>query len=210
MPNLINTEIRVLIAEDSPYVRLGLRQIIATDPRIKVVAEVTDGAAALEHLRALQPQIALLDVKMKPLSGFDVARAVRAEVLPVEIIFLTQYDDEQHFNAALDLGVKGYVLKDDAESEVLNSLHAVAAGRPYFTSTLSGFMLKRATRNALTPTERRILQLLAEYKTSQQIAAELHLALRTIEHHRENICAKLELKGPHALLRYALEHRDEL
>jgi DNA-binding NarL/FixJ family response regulator len=127
MPNLINAEIRVLIAEDSPYVRRGLRQVIATDPRIKIVAEVADGAAALEHLRTLRPQIALLDVKMKPLSGFDVARAVRSEALPVEIIFLTQYDDEQHFNAALDLGVKGYVLKDDAETEVLNSLHTVAA-----------------------------------------------------------------------------------
>ncbi|MBI1765267.1 MAG: response regulator transcription factor [Acidobacteria bacterium] len=190
--------------------RLGLRQVLTTDPRIKIVAETTDGAAALAQVRALRPHIALLDVKMKPLSGFEVARAIRAEALPSAIIFLTQYDDEQHFNAALDLGVNGYVLKDDAQTEVLHSIHAVAAGQPYITPTLSGFMLKRATRGALTPTERRILQLIADYKTSPQIADELHLAPRTIEHHRENICAKLELKGPHALLRYALEHRDEL
>lgn len=206
----MNDEICVLIAEDSPYVRRGLRQVIAADPRIKIVAEVTDGVAALAQIRALRPHIALLDVKMHPLSGFDVARAVNQEALPCEIIFLTQYDDEQHFNAALDLGVKGYVLKDGAETEVLDSIHTVAAGRSYFTPTLSDFMLKRATRRQFTPTERRILQLIAEYKTSRQIAEELHLAPRTIEHHREILCAKLGLEGAHALLRYALEHRNEL
>jgi DNA-binding NarL/FixJ family response regulator len=131
------------------------------------------------------------------------------------------HKDERFFNAALDLGVKGYVLKDSAVTEIIGSIKAVAGGKEYVSPALTSFLLNRARRAAalvadqpgigqLTPTEKNILKLIAEYKTSKEVADELCLSARTVEHHRANICEKLELKGTHALLKFAVAHQSEL
>lgn len=212
-------EIKVVIADDHPIFRRGLCQIIETDPGIKVVAEADDGEAALAALQKYEPQVAVIDVDMPNRDGFDVMQTIRAKRLPVAVIFLTMHKDERIFNKALDLGVMGYVLKDSAITEIVAGIKAVAAGQNYVSPAMSTSMLKRATRataplppglDDLTPTERRVLRLIAEYKTSKDIATELFISTRTVEHHRANISTKLELKGSHALLKFALDNHQRL
>ncbi len=217
----MSAEIRLVIADDHPLLRNGLRQVIESDSRLKVLAEAGDGEAALERIEALKPDVAVLDIEMPHLTGFDLLRAIREKKLPVEVIFLTMYKDEDMFNEALDLGAKGYVLKDSAITDIAGCIHAVAAGRHYISPAISSFLVNRNTRSAelvkqkpslndLTPTERRILKLIAEKKTSKEIAAELFISHRTVENHRANICQKLELRGSHSLIKFAFDHKSQL
>jgi len=209
-----------MIADDHPVFRQGLRQVIEADPHLKIVAEAVDGETTLEQLPQCGAEIVVLDVDMPNKDGFEVARAIRAQRLPVAVIFLTMHKDERFFNAALDLGVKGYVLKDSAVTEIIGSIKAVANGQEYVSPALTTYLLNRGRRvvalvaqqpalSHLTATERRILKLIAEYKTSKDIADELCLSARTIEHHRANLCEKLGLKGSHALLKFAVAHQSE-
>ncbi len=215
------TETRVIIADDHPIFRQGLRQTIERERGLKVVAEAGDGRAALEEIRALSPDVAVLDIDMPELDGFGVARALQGEKLNVGIVFLTIHREEDFFNEAINLGAKGYVLKDSALSDIINCVKAVAAGRPYVSPALTSYLFNRQERAAalsqqkpelkdLSPTERRILKLIAEYKTSREIADELFISPRTVETHRTNICNKLELHGSHALMKFALAHKAEL
>lgn len=217
----MKAEIRVLIVDDHPIFRRGLRQVIEMDPHLKVIGEAEDGETALERLQESPVDVAILDVDMPNKDGFEVAQAISEQRLPVEVIFLTMHKDERFFNAALNLGVKGYVLKDSAVTEIISGIKAVAAGQDYISPALSTYLLKRSRRAAtlieqkpslenLTPTERRILKLIAAYKTSKEIADELRISTRTVEHHRANISEKLELKGSHALLKFAIEHESQL
>jgi len=217
----MSTEIRLVIADDHPLLRQGLRQVIESDSRLQVLAEAGDGKTALERIEALRPDVAVLDIEMPELTGFDLLRAIRAKKLAVEVVFLTMYKDEDMFNEALDLGAKGYVLKDSAITEIVGCIHAVAAGRHYISPAISSFLVGRNTRstelikqkpslNDLTPTERRILRLIAEKKTSKEIAAELFISHRTVENHRSNICQKLDLQGSHSLIKFAFDHKSQL
>jgi DNA-binding NarL/FixJ family response regulator len=217
----VTNETRIVIADDHPVFRQGLRQIIEMDAHFRIVDEAADGEAALAKLTALRPEIAVLDIEMPKLNGFALARQIRAARLPTEIIFLTMYKEEEFFNEALDLGVKGYLLKDSAVTDILACIRAVTQGQHYITPTISAYLINRQSRavtlakqrpglDDLTPAERRILKLIAENKTSKEIAAELFVSYRTIENHRANICQKLELKGSHALIKFALEHKSQL
>ena len=122
-------EIRIIIADDHPIVRQGLRQMIERDPGLIIVAEAGDGRTALDQIRTLEPDVAVLDIDMPEMDGFSVATAVRQENLPVEIVFLTMHREEALFQAAMDLGVKAYVLKDSALTDVVNSIRAAAEGQ---------------------------------------------------------------------------------
>jgi DNA-binding NarL/FixJ family response regulator len=215
------TEARILIADDHPVFRQGLRQIIEAQSDLRVVAEAGDGEEALRLARELKPDVALLDIDMPRLDGFEVARAVRGECLPVEVIFLTMHTGEDIFNEALDLGVRGYVVKDSAVTEITGCLRAVLSGKHFISPSVSGHLFNRSQRTVhlarekpglrnLTATERRILGLIAENKTSREIADELSVSPRTVENHRSNICQKLELHGAHVLLKFALEHKSQL
>ena len=217
----MNNEIQIVMADDHPIVRQGLRQTIEADAALKIVAEAGDGKTALAQIVQHQPAVAVLDIDMPEQDGFSVARAVRQQKLGVEIVFLTIHRDEEVFQAAIDLGAKGYVLKDSAVTDIVAAIKAVAAGQPYISPQLSAYLLKRRQRadalNArkpgledLTPTERRILKLIAEDKTSKEIAEELFISHRTVETHRANISRKLELHGHLALVKFALEHKAHL
>lgn len=213
-------EIRVVIAEDHPIFRKGLREIVESEPGLKVIAEAGDGERALELIQACHPQVAVLDVDMPRKDGLAVAAEVQSLCLDVALIFLTMHKNERFFNAALDAGVKGYVLKDCASTEIVDGIKTVAGGHSYVTPLLTDFLLsRRRARSAaeegtplatLTATERRVLRLVAEYKTSKEIAADLFISVRTVDRHRANIAARLELSGPHALLQFALEHKPAL
>lgn len=214
----VNT-VRILIADDHPIVRQGLRTVIEEDPRLTIVAEVSDGETALAQIERLRPDVAVLDIDMPWLDGFGVARAIEARGPPVAIIFLTVHREERFFNEALRLGIKGYVLKDSAATDIVSSLHAVAAGEHYTSPALTSHLMKRRTPaagpsattiEALSPTERRILVMIADYKTSREIGDVLHVSHRTVQTHRTNICLKLDLHGNHALMKFALDHKSEL
>jgi DNA-binding NarL/FixJ family response regulator len=217
----VKKELSILIADDHPIFRKGLRQVIESDAHLKVVAEADDGTEALEQIRRLQPDIAILDIHMPNMSGFELARAVEEQGIEMAIIFLTMHKAEDMFNAAMDMGVKGYVLKDSAVTDIVGSIKAVVDGQPFISPQLSSFLLNRSARAAtlrqhrprldeLTPTEWRVLRMLADYKTSKQIADELCIHPRTVDNHRANICTKLELRGSHALLKFVIEHKSEI
>lgn len=221
----MNTEIRILIADDHPLFRRGLRFTIESDPALRVVAEIGDGASAFAHLEALQPDIAVLDVDMPVLDGLAVARLAAERGWPTSVVFLTMHKDEAVFHAALDLGVRGFVIKDGLADEIITCIKAVAAGQSYFSPGLSVFLARQAgQRNQkaadeadvwarlaeLTPAERRVLRLLAEGQTSREIAETLIVSVRTIEHQRASIAAKLGVKGAPALLLFAHTHKAKL
>jgi DNA-binding NarL/FixJ family response regulator len=214
-------EIRVIIADDHPVFRKGLRQIIELENDLSVIGEAADGAAALALIRELQPEVAVLDINMPNLKGFDVARETKREGPKVQIVFLTMYDDERMFNEALNAGALGYLLKDSAISDIVESIRAVAAGRHFITPSISRYLIGRFTRSHslqdetpslkdLSPAEMRILKLIAENKSSKEIADQLFISYRTVENHRTNICQKLGLHGSNSLLRFALEHKFDL
>ena len=217
----MNRKVRVLIADDHPIFRQGLRQIIDTAPELEVVCEAADGEQALEWLQGPGADVAVLDLTMPLKDGFAVARAVREQGLQVPLVLLTMHQDEHYLNAALDLGVRGYVVKDSATTEIVHCIQAVASGQEYVSPTLSSLLIRRSRRAAalteqkpaltgLTPTERRILKLIAEGQTSREIAALLNIGVRTVEHHRNNVALKLGLRGSHALLKFAVQHQSEL
>jgi DNA-binding NarL/FixJ family response regulator len=217
----MRTKTRIVIADDHPIFRQGLRQIIERDPTLTVVGEAEDGAAALSLIQTERPDLAILDVDMPTLDGFRVARALAASRLDVPLIFLTMHMDEGLFNEALDLNARGYVLKDTAISDLLQCVRAVLAGGNFISAQLTSLLLKRRNAGAgllrqnpglgdLTPTERRVLMLIADDKTNREIAEEMFISVRTVESHRANISQKLDLRGAHALLKFALAHKSEL
>ena len=217
----MKSEIKIVIADDHPIFRGGLRQIIETDPRLKIVGEAGDGEQAIAALEQTRADIAVLDIDMPRKDGFETERLIKQKRLAAAIIFLTMHRDERFLNTAFDLGIKGYVLKDSAVTEIVQCIKSVADGFEFVSPQLSGFLIRRA-RNAaelarrqprvsrLTPTEIQILKLIGDYKTSKEIADQLAVGIRTVEHHRANICEKMELKGSHALIKFAVEHKSEL
>jgi DNA-binding NarL/FixJ family response regulator len=213
----MNETINILIADDHPIFRNGLRQVLDAAPGLQVVAEASDGVEAMEQLQKTKPHVAILDVNMPNKNGFALVREINEQQLPVKLVFLTMYREERVLNAAIDLGVKGYLLKDSAVTEVINCIKTVAAGEYFISQALSTYFENRTHRrnnlqpeDQLTVAERRILKFLAEGKTSPQIAAELNLSVRTIQNHRANIADKLDLKGSNALMQYAINHLPEL
>ncbi len=204
--------------DDHPLFRQGLRQVVEADSRFDLVAEAGDGETALRSIQDKTPDVAVLDVDLPRLSGLEVARTILSKGLPTRVIILTMYKEEEIFNRALDFGAMGFVLKENAVEDILNSIVAVAAGEHYLSSTISGYLLRRRGRaeelamnkpglNDLTKAERRILKLIAEKKTSREIATELFISQRTVDAHRAHISAKLDLHGNHSLLQFALENR---
>jgi DNA-binding NarL/FixJ family response regulator len=214
-------KIKVLIVDDHPLFRRGLRQVVEGDPRFELVGEAGDGETALQLIEAKKPDVAALDVNLPGHSGLEIARKLQAKRSPTRIIILTMYKEEETFNRAMDLCVKGFVLKENAVEDILNGIASVAKGEHYLSPSISGYLVRRRGRaeslaaekpglDNLTKAERRILKLIADKKTSRQIAAELFISPRTVEAHRANISAKLELHGSHSLLHFALENRAAL
>ncbi len=214
-------EITIIIADDHPIVRQGMRQTIEMEKNIKILAEADDGQEAFDAIKKLEPQIAILDIDMPKKDGFEVAREVFENDLATEVIFLTIHNDEVMFNEAIDIGAKGFVLKQSALKDIVNCIKTVAKSQYYASSSLTTFLINRQRRsldldekkpsiNDLTRSEKRILKMIAEDKTTKAIAEELFISPTTVEKHRSNISRKLELKGSYSLLRFALKNKSEL
>jgi DNA-binding NarL/FixJ family response regulator len=217
----VSDEITIVIADDHPIVRKGLRQVIEEERDLKLMAEANDGKAGLELIQQFQPQIAILDLDMPQLSGFEVAQEIHKRRLAAKVIFMTIHSGLDLLYKAMDLGAQGYVLKESALVEIVDAVRYVVGGRQFVSPSLTPALLERRSRAqaleqttptlaALTPSERRILNMIASGKPTKLIATDLHIHPRTVETHRGSICQKLQLTGANSLLRYALEHKSEL
>lgn len=209
---------KIVIADDHALIRNGLRQILQERPNTDIL-EAENGAIALDLIIKEKPQMAILDIEMPKMTGFDVAKQVHQQSLSVNVVFLTMLKDEAIFNKAMDIGVKGYVLKENTVSEILRCVDTVSSGKYYLSPDISDFLIRRNTNmmspasdskgiDQLTAAEKGILDQVAEMKTNQEIAESLTISIKTVQNHRNNICNKLGLSGTHALLKFAVEHAE--
>lgn len=208
-------KISIVIADDHPVFRAGMKHIIEGGSGIEIIGEAGNGTEAIALIEKLKPDVAVLDIDMPECNGIQVARTLRDKNIPVEIIILTMYSEEDFFNEVMELGVKGFVLKDNATNDILNAIKTVAEGKHYITPTLSSYLVKRNERantllKNITAMEKRVLTLIAENKTSKEIAEELYISYKTVENHRTNICSKLNLHGSHALLKFVFDNKDSI
>jgi DNA-binding NarL/FixJ family response regulator len=211
----------ILIADDHPLFRAGLRQAIEQDREMHVVGEASDGTEVSAMIEETAPDVVVLDIGMPRMSGLEVARMLRQKKVSVAIVILTNYKDEEMFNEAMDTGVQGYVLKDMAAADIREAIRTVTMGRYYISPAVSDYLVARSQRAVrlleekpslatLTPTERRVLALIAQNMTSKEIADELNVSYKTVETHRANIAAKLNIHGSHSLLKFAIENKSAL
>jgi DNA-binding NarL/FixJ family response regulator len=218
---MVHERISVVIVDDHPVLRSGLRHLIEADQGMIVAGEAGDGEAAVALLEELHPAVALLDIAMPRMTGLQAARIVQERGLATRLAVLTMGADEVIFNELMDRGVLGYVLKENAALEILNCIRAVAGGEFYISPSVSGLLMNRKRKQEtalrtipgladLTPGEVRILRLVAGNKTSKEIGVSLCISVKTVENHRANIARKLGVAGNNALLRFALEHRELL
>jgi DNA-binding NarL/FixJ family response regulator len=208
--------IRVFNADDHPILRKGVTDLIIDTPNLEWVGSAENGEEALEKIRTIKPDIAILDIEMPKLSGIEAARQLIADSVNTSIILLTLFKDEALFNNAVRMGVKGYLLKESSTNEIVDCIYAVYAGRFYTNSTLTHMLVNQSSQESdvlsqLTKHEINILKLISYRKTSSEIADMLFISPKTVANHRSNISKKLNLDGQqNGLLIWALEHKDEL
>ena len=214
-------KIKLIIADDHPILRSGVKSVLLKDPQIEIIAEAKDGEEAYNLILKNNPDVALIDVEMPKMTGLEIARRIATEKPNISIVFLTMYKDEEMFNEAMDAGAYGYVLKENAVEDVLESVKVVSEGKHYISPRISGYLVSRLNKqngltsqipsiNDLTKTERIILKLISLEKTTQQIADELYISYKTVENHRNNISKKLNLSGTHSLVKFAIKNKDKL
>jgi len=212
--------IKILIADDHPVFRKGLKDVLEESTPEFLVEEAKNGEQALAMMKKESYDVAVFDIDMPFLNGLDAARKSKMLHISTKIIILTMYKDEYLFNQAIDAGAKGFVLKENTVTEIRNAIHSVLGGNYYFSPAISEFLMNRERKTIenqkeifnikmLTPAERKVLKLISESKTSKEIAGQLSVSVKTVEKHRLNICDKLNIHGPHALIKYAFDHRDE-
>jgi two-component system response regulator NreC len=205
--------LRILLADDHVTMRRGLSLLIDSEPDMKVVAEVSDGGAALRQAAALKPHVVVMDISMPGVNGLAATRAFREQQPDVAIVTLTRHADDAYVQELLRAGVSGYVLKQSAPSELLQAIRAAAAGGQYLDSSLTArvtaLVLGRGTRPkgsaiALTEREADVLRLIACGYSNKEIAGQLALSVKTIEAHKANAMRKLGLTGRIGIVQYAL------
>lgn len=209
--------IRVLIADDHAIMREGLRAILATNPDLEVIGEAGTGRQAVEVAAARMPEIVIMDVTMPDLNGIEATRRILAAHSRTKVIALSAYAEKQFVLAMLEVGASGYVVKVDASTELLRAIEAVHRGRKYLCSQVADAVVDSylarqgggevsATQAELSSREREIVQLVAEGRSSREIAEALHLSIKTVETHRRNVMARLNLHSVADLVKYAVRH----
>jgi len=214
-------KIRILIADDHPLFRMGVRQELESYKDFELVGETGNGNDALNLIIKLNPDIAVLDFQMPGLNGLEVVSKLREKKIGTQVILLTMHNEQKIFLKALDEGVKGYVSKDDAVLDIIDAVNNVVSGKTFISSNLTGILVEKLNNytkldktgslvNCLTVSEKKILSLVAELKSNNEIAEELFLSKRTVENHKVIISHKLQLASSKELLKFALQNKDKL
>ncbi len=210
----------IFIADDHPIFRKGLIEIISSEADLEVIGESGDGIAALKFITELRPNIALLDIQMPKMNGFEVLKKISEFALPTKVVFLTMHSEEDVFEKAMELGAKAYLLKESVTDDIIQCIHSVLLGKFYVSGSITDYLYRLNSKlkvgnekqglQKLTSAEIKVLKLIAEKKSSKEIAELLFVSVRTVENHRNNICTKLDLHGANTLLPYALENKHLL
>ncbi len=213
-------KIKILIADDHPLMLKGLVMLFEEE-NCCLIEQAVNGEDAYKKLASDNFDIAILDIEMPKISGLEIARKITEENMDTKIIFLTMYKDEDIFNEAMDTGAKGFVLKENAVEDILDCIKEIMKGGYYISPLISEYLIKRGAKinnlklnspsiGLLTISERKILKLISENKTSKEIAEELFISPKTVENHRNNISKKLNLHGSHSLVKFAIQNKKLL
>jgi len=208
--------IRVFNADDHPILRKGITDLINQTEGLEWVGSAENGKIALEKIRAIKPDVAILDIEMPFMTGMEAAQTLMSEGINTNFVLLTLFKDQSFLNRALELGIKGYLLKESSEKEILECIRFVSEGKAYVNASMTQYLInqKEAQNDVLSNLsthEINILKLIARQKTSAEIASMLFISPKTVSNHRTNISKKLELQGKqNGLLKWAIEHRELL
>ncbi len=209
--------IRIVLVDDHMVVRAGLRMLLGADPELLIVGEAENGASGVALAQELRPDVVLMDISMPDMNGIEATRRIKQSCPDIAVLALTMHEDDQYFFEMLAAGASGYVPKRAAPNDLISAIHAVNAGGMFLFPSVArllvnDFLEKRegvspgARRlEELTDREREVLTLIAEGRTNQEIAAALVISIKTVNRHRENIMAKLNLHSRVDLVRYAIE-----
>lgn len=205
---------KVFIADDHPIFRKGLVETIQQEDGFEVIAEAGDGIEAFGIIREKKPHIAVLDISMPGMNGLEIVQKIKEENLNVKCIIITMHKDKELLNKALEAGVKAYLLKEDSAYDLMIALKFVMDGRRFISPKISEKLIEideiKKSISQLTSSEKRIISLIAEKKTSKEIAEKLYVSARTVDTHRTNICSKLNVHGVNALVLFAIENKSML
>lgn len=202
---------RILVADDHGIVRAGIMLLLENQPDLDVVAEAADGIEAIEQALATHPDLCILDVGMPRMTGLQAARGIRAHLPDVRVLMLSMHDDERYLFEALKAGASGYVLKREADQDLVGAVRAVGRGEAFLTNAAERSIIREWMSDGasgpvvpLTPREEEVVKLIAEAHTNSQIAEILHLSEKTVESHRANVLRKLGMRDRVELVRYAI------
>ena len=215
----MSTGVRILIADDHELIRKGLKAVLQSRPGWVVCGEATHGREAVEKARECRPDVVVMDVTMPDLNGLEATRQIRAALPGTEVLILTMHHSEQLVHEVLAAGARGYLLKSDAGDAVFDAIEALQRHKPYFTPNVSDVLLnayldpdrpaagRPGVLQALTPRENEIVQLIAEGRSSKEIAGILGISEATTETHRANLMRKLGIHSVSEIVRYAIRNR---
>ncbi|MFL5832127.1 MAG: response regulator [Solirubrobacteraceae bacterium] len=202
---------RILVADDHGIVRSGIRLLLERQPDISVVAEASDGVEAVEAALAARPDLCILDVGMPRMTGLQAAREIRSHLPDTRVLMLSMHDDEHYLYEALTAGASGYVLKREADQDLVGAIRAVGRGEAFLTNAAERTIIRQWMADGgqgpvipLTPREEEVVKLIAEAYTNAQIALTLHVSEKTVESHRANVLRKLGMRDRVELVRYAI------
>ncbi len=207
--------IRVLLADDHKLIRAGLVLVVQQQPDLSVIGEADDGRQAVQLVESLKPDVVVMDIGMPNLNGIEAARQITASRPDTAVVILSMHADEGYVLRALKAGARAYLLKDSATTDLVQAIRAVVEGKSFFSPAVSKVLLQDYMRklrrtgaedsyDLLSPREREVLQLVAEGKSSKEVATLLNLSTYTVETHRAKIMQKLNLKGVPELILYAV------
>lgn len=208
-------KVTIIIADDHQIMREGLRSLLERQPNLEVIAEASNGRECVELCRKLKPQLVLMDIGMPDLNGIEAARQCRAEAPDTKVLALSMHSDRRYASGMLAAGASGYLLKDSAFEELAQAIQTIISGRVYLSPAIAGLVVEdyvhRLTDqeaptaySTLSAREREVLQAMAEGKSTREIAEALHLSVKTVETHRQNIMNTLDIHSVAELTKYAV------
>ena len=215
----MNEKKKIVIADDHPLFLYGVKQLVEDSGKFEITGEFNSGENVFEFIENNKPDFAILDIRMPSCSGLEIVEKISDSGLPTKVILLTMYKNLNYFYKSVSFGVKGYILKDSAAKELIEALTEISNGGVFISRDLQNQFDNRKidsykqkmtmlSINSLTAAERNILKLIAEWKSTKEIAELLFISERTVSNHRNHICEKLNLKGANRLVRFAIENKE--